>query len=641
MPFFHKYYCVFAFLLITYIADGQSFTSVRDWPMPAGDQSGLVSPGFKVVPAFFLEKLGTKTYLILKMEITLASPNNPVAPYSYRYMRQGKIYTDRDLGFVPFRPIGLSAATFSVRVQGPGVNKQISYEWFLGRNQIQEVPKDTRIESYAAHVQGLTHVYYHGTDAIDRAINDFEAAVRKKEEDAKRAEREKAEAEKKKAEDDQKKAETGKKRIEEGKNTVATGGKLASFDKDPQGNPSVKPTATPLAGNKTKSDQSFWSEKKQQKDSPIPDQPIHKNLPDFVRTTDGGYFHRGDDGKFREVTQQEYQDAKTAASSKSQKPVEPEQPTMTAEEVRNQVNKMFTDAEAQNKAITQRIEQKAEMWRQNYYYAEAVRNGKENLSALSSLNGSYQSVQELEAAFNRQYTSIRSEVQNLEQARNAKLSNAVNGSFNENNTERAIGQGMQLIGNLINSAKAAKEEREAREALRAERERQIAAINAAKIKARVGMRNQLLRSFPNGGTPLTTHKVSSPQVYMFAYITDITIFDKEQSVVSVSNVFLVQQYSDGTFPYKTSVLSKLRGYAPGEVIIVGYYAEKDKAEQMRNAFVNLAAKSELSVKAFTIKAPSSTATTATPGEGVDFWETGKKDSTIGKGANKKPDFWNN
>lgn len=649
-------------LFFIQFAQAQTFVSVRDWPMPAGDRSGLVTPGFKVVPNFFLEKLGTKTYLILKMDVTLASPRNPVAPYSYRYMREGKIYTDHDLGFDPFYPISLSSATFSVRVQGPGINKQISYESFLGRNQVGEVASDARLDSYAAHVQGLTSVAYRGTEAIERAITNYEAAVRKKQDDAKRAEKEKTDAEKKKLDDAKRNAELDKKKAEEDKkkadaektNPQATknsaandaersnigAAKLAPFNSYPKGDPSIKPTATPPSGNKARSDQSFWSEKKQEKGAPIPEQPNHKNLPDFVRTTDGGYFHRGTDGKFREVTQKEYQDAKTAAAAKSQKPVEPEQPTMTAEEVRSQVNKMFADAEARNNAITQRIEQKVEMWKQNYYYAEAVRNGKENLAALSSLNGTYNSVQELEAAFQQQSSSIRAEVQNLEQARNAKLSNAVNGTFNENSTERAIGQGMQLIGSIINSSKAAKEEREAREALKAERERQLAAIAAAKQKARIGMRNQLLRSFPNGGTPLTSHKVTLPEVYMFAYMTDMAAFNKEQSVVAVSNVFPVQQYSDGTFPYKTSVVSKLKGYAPGDVMLVGYYGEKDKAEQMRKTFMNLAAQSELTVKTFAMRTPPGTSA-ITSGVGGDFWETGKKDSTGVKKTAAKNDFWNN
>jgi hypothetical protein len=659
---------VLALLFFVQVARAQTFVSVRDWPMPAGYSSGLVTPGFKIVPNFFLEHLGSKTFLILKMEITLASPRNPVAPYSYRYMRGGKIYTDRDLGFDPFYPIGLSAATFSVRVQGPGVNKQISYEWFLGRNQVAEVPKDTRVESFAAHIQGLTSVGYHGTDAIDRAITNFEAAIKKKEEDARRAEREKTDAEKKKLEEQQKNAELEKKKIEDekkkaeaeknnpltgkngsGSNTNGSGGdgsntaaaKLAPFGSYPNGDPSIKPTATPNQGNNAKSGQSFWSEKKQDKGGPIPDQPIHKNLPDFVRTTDGGYFHRGADGKFREVTQQEYQDAKNAAAAKSQKAAEPEKPTLTAAEVRNEVNKMFADAEAQNRAINQQIEQKVEMWKQNYYYAEAIRNGKQNLAALSSLDGSYNSVQELEAAFYRQSNSIRAEVQNLEQARNAKLSNAVNGNFNGSSTERAIGQSVQLIGSIINSSKAAKEEKEAREALRIERERQLAEIAAAKQKARIDMRNQLLRSFPPGGTPLTSHKVVLPEVYMFAYITDLSAFDKEKSAVAVSNVFSVQQYSDGTFPYKTSVVSKLKGYAPGEVMLVGYYGEKDKADQMRKTFVTLAGQSELSVKTFAIKAPPGTST-ASSGANGDFWETGgKKNAADEKKTTKKSDFWNN
>ena len=155
----------------------------------------------------------------------------------------------------------------------------------------------------------------------------------------------------------------------------------------------------------------------------------------------------------------------------------------------------------------------------------------------------------------------------------------------------------------------------------------------------------LCQSFPNGGTPLSSHKVTLPEVYVFAYVNDKATINNEQALVSLSNVFPVQQYSDGTYPYKTSVLNKLKGYAPGEITLVGYYGDKARAEEMRNAFINLAAKSELAVKPFTVRTvPGSTSPGAKSGIG-DFWETGKKPATkpndTQEAEKKKDSFWDN
>lgn len=404
-------------------------------------------------------------------------------------------------------------------------------------------------------------------------------------------------------------------------------------------------------GNKTAEDD-FWSNKSSSKTTTtgtagnvVPDQASHKNLPDFVRTTDGGYFQRGADGKFRQVSADEYQQAKKqVADSKAQAQKEPEQPKITPQEFGAQASKNFRDQVAQNNAIYENIDRKFDMYKQNFYHAQAIQSGKENLAGLSRLEGNYSSVQELEAEFNQKYNSIRGEVNNLEQARNSQLNNAVTSTFNGNSTEQAIGQGMQLIGSMINNAQAAKERKEAQAALKLERDRQLAAMVASKTRARIELRSKLVQSFPDGGTPLSSHKVTLPEVYVFAYVNDKATFSNEQALVSLSNVFPVQQYSDGTYPYKTTILNKLKGYAPGEITLVGYYGDKTRAEEMRNAFINLAAKSELAVKPFTVKTLPGSTSTGSKGSTGDFWETGKKEQGSPP-KDKKPvksdDYWNN
>lgn len=392
-------------------------------------------------------------------------------------------------------------------------------------------------------------------------------------------------------------------------------------------------------GNKT-ADDDFWSNKKTSSAG-------NSDLHDIAMSPDGKYYRKGANDKYEEIGQDDYYRLKKQKGE--------EKATLTAVEqkakkeadqkaVDNIMVKIKKD-QAANDQIFKDIDRKFDMYKQNFYYAQAVQSGKENLSGLSRLEGNYSSVEELEAEFNQKYSSIRGEVNNIEQARNSQLNNAVNGTFNGNSTEQAIGQGIQLVGNMINSAQAAKERKQAQAALKLQRDQQLAAMEAAKTRARIELRTKLVQSFPNGGTPLSSHKVTLPEVYVFAYINDMATINNEQALVSLSNVFPVQQYSDGTYPYKTTVLSKLKGYAQGEITLVGYYGDKARAEEMRNAFINLATKSELTVKPFTVKTVPGSTSLGSKGVTGDFWETGKKPVTKpngNKGAEKKKDtFWDN
>lgn len=588
--------------------------------MPPGNSTGLTAPGFKIVPNFEFLNLGSEKHVILKMKVDMGmARGGNAAPFSFRFTHMGKVYTDQDLGFDPFAPIRLNTATFTVLVQGANnMSQRIKYVSGVGQYDLGIVSKNALLSEYAAHVLNLDNIDYEGTENIIRAINQLEAERKKKTMAQNQPER---------------KSEN---------NPVKTNApdQSTTIIKTETGNQNSKPTV-----NNTGKDD-FWSEKKTKtpetgsdKDKIIPDQPSHKKLPDFIRTTDGGYYHRGADGKIREVTAEEYQKAKAAVSAKNTTPIAEEQ-KMTAAEVKNAVDKMFSDARARDEAVTARINQFSQAMQQNYYYSEAIRNGKQNLAELSSLSGNFNSIAELKAEFNQKYSSIRGEVQNLEQARNAKLGNAADANFNGSGTEQAIGQGIKLIGGLLNSAKASKEEKEAKEALRAERERQAAALKAAKIKARNELRNQLMKSFPNGGTPLTAHKINLPAVYMFGYVIDPLTISNETADVLVSNVFPVNQYSDGSYPLKTVVANKLKGVGRGDVVLVGFYGDKTAAEQMRNAFINLAQKSELTTRTVMLKTVAANTTSAAGGS-TDFWENGQKTKTATDTAKKKTDFWNN
>jgi len=605
-------------LILCSFLNAQTFSSVTDWHMPPGHTTGLTRPGFKIVPNLSFVNYGTEKHLVLKLDIEMGTARNPVGPFSFRYTYRGKEYTDNELGFDPFTSIRLGNCEFMVLVQGPNFSKRQKYVYQI-QEDFGQVPKDALLITYSVRIESLENIYYRGTENIEKVILELQSNDRKKALSV-----------------DQAKVQQNTSLDISNSTTKKPNNDIASINNTPK-------QATQTVAPK----EDFWSEKKTAAssnqssgdDKVIPLNPNQKNLPDFIRTTNGGYYHRGADGRFREVTEEAYQQAKKAAAN-SNSTIIPEEKKMTADEVSATLNKMFADDRDRNAAIDAKVNQFSQAMQQNFYYAEAIRNGKQNLAEMSTLSGNYNSIAELEAAFNQKYSSIRSEVQGIEQSRNAILNNAVNNNFNGSSTEQSIGQGVALIGSFFNSVKASKEEREAKEALRAERQRQEKALIAAKQKARMDLRNQLLKTFPSGGTPLTAHKITLAQVYMFSYIVDTTILNNAISEVSVSNVFPVAQYSDGSYPLRTVVSDKLKGIAHGEVRLVGFYADKNAAEQMRNSFINLAQKSELGIKQVTVKSTvgNNSGSTATKN---DFWETGKKNNLLTDTTKKKTDFWNN
>jgi hypothetical protein len=487
----------------------------------------------------------------------------------------------------------------------------VRYETNIGHIEIGFVPKDALLTYYAAHVQGLEDVNYRGVENIEKAIIQLEDNRRKKTQ-----------------------AQTDPK--------TQTENKTANKPESPVAKPE-QGTPKPVIDNSAKGN--FWNEKKtvdnsanagNSKTNTTP--PDRAKPADFVSTVDGKYYQKGKDGKFKQITSEEYQNGRDGLGKSITDA--PSEKKVTPEEAKASVDKGFADARARDEALTAKINQFSQAWQQNFYYAEAIRNGKQNLAELSTLSGDYNSVEQLKADFNQKYSSIHGQVQELEEARNDRLNNAVNYNLNGNTTERAIGQGVQLIGGIINSAKAKKEEKEAKAALEAARKSQEAEILAAKQKARTDLRNLLLKSFPNGGTPLTAHKISAPQVYLFGYIVDKSLLNSEKAEVTLSNIFPIVQYSDGTFPLKTVVANKLKGLGRGDIVLVGFYADKISADQMRTAFIRMAQQSELGVRTIALKSVGSSNASATS-LSQDFWENGKKERQVTDSTKKKDSFWNN
>lgn len=517
--------------------------SARQWPMSEDNQYGLVEPGFRLEYYIRLESLGDKKYTVyLEMDFQLATATDPNPVFWYRYMKDGEVFTDHQIGPNPFRSIQLSGASFEVKVYCSGqIDKKVKINSHIGHAIVGEVPNTIKASEFFVSVEKLIEVHYKGTEAIHKAIDGYRQEAKKKELEKQQAAKE------------------------------------AASKKNSQVRPSDSP---PINSADDSATDNFWT-----------DDTMKNNAE--------------------------------------------EEPSITLDQINANIQKTVDDHNNYWNTINTNIERSKEMWRQNYYYAEAVRNGKQNLSDLQKLDGNYASIQQLEADFVRKYNSINTEVRNLEQTRNAQVSNAVGGTFNSNPTEQAIGETMVLVGAFANSIQADKERKEAQETLRLERERQVKALDEAKKKARSDLRNNFLASYPDGGTPLEAHEVSESTVFLFAYIMDKSTISYESSTVYVTNVFQVDKYSDGTFPYKTSVLSKVTGMTKGEIVLIGYYTEENKAQGMRNSLIAMANKSELKVQELELKQIDANINTS-----EDFWETGKS-TTPAKAPPKKDSFWDN
>lgn len=612
-------------IILIYLISFQSFSQndkdYREYPMipcyytlPI-NYNGLSETSFKVYPKIRLERWSDKSDIIFSMDCVPATANSPTPYFKYSYNFGGKQYGELSVGFDPFKVIVPENIRFEVTVTYGSKSWTKNDVGEVGTTIMASIEKDAKVSEIFVRVKVVGIVFFTGNKLIEDKIQKILANENAKKDynnlitrannlfNAKNwfdAKKNYQLASNLFPSESYPKSQIAK--IEDEENRV----KVVEENRIKQEDARVKESKTANATNSSiqpqnstaNEDNSFWTEKPVPKREAIPDQPLHKNLPDFVRTTDGGYFYREKDGKFREVTMDEYNAARTKANASKAQDINA--PEVTRAEVKT-VEDIFKEAEVRNQEINALVNRKVEAWQQSFYHAEAIRNSKQKLANLRVLSGDYESIEQLKAEFNEKFNAISEEVKQLEASRNSNINNAVNANFYGNSTEVAIGQGIQLIGSIVNSAKANKEEREAKEALIRAKEEQKAEFKKKKKQYQISLRKNLLTSFPDGGTPLTGHKITSPEVYMFTYIIDLNTLEAEILDVSVSNVFTVRQYSDGTFPYKTSLKSKLSGYAKGDIIMVGFYLDKQNAEQMQKTFINLAKKSNYNVKTILIK----------------------------------------
>jgi hypothetical protein len=184
--------------------------------------------------------------------------------------------------------------------------------------------------------------------------------------------------------------------------------------------------------------------------------------------------------------------------------------------------------------------------------------------------------------------------------------------------------------------KREREEREERERLAREAEAERLRLEAEHLDYITGQRLILFEQFEDGRLPLSSDKIKGNEVWYFAWRGN------PGKTVYITGVFPVARYSDGSFPYKNTVLKELDAAGgTGEITVVGWFATRNDAQRSLNSFLTTAKNGEVNVKNITYKGKSqSTDNTATS---TDFWETGnavkKQPDKTDSSKIKKDDYW--
>lgn len=265
---------------------------------------------------------------------------------------------------------------------------------------------------------------------------------------------------------------------------------------------------------------------------------------------------------------------------------------------------------------------------ESYYAAQNTEKAKQNLRSNSTLSGNYNSLEEIEAEFNQKYNTINSDVEQLRQAQNQELMtnyNNMNTAYSGNSKMQAAGAVVTGVAYLVNESAAEREKKEAEERLEKQKREAEAKLLSKKITMRLTLRQTVLAEFSDGGVPLSSHKVEVKELYFFAYIFDEKTIHINTPVIQLSNVFPVAKYSDGSWPFKTSLVNEIsKSSQGGKTTLVGYYTTKELAEQNYASFKRMAEKSEFVIENFNYKGKPSK---AGAGAETDFWGNSSNGNT--------------
>ncbi|MBO9153591.1 hypothetical protein ACFOTA_15325 [Chitinophaga sp. GCM10012297] len=359
---------------------------------------------------------------------------------------------------------------------------------------------------------------------------------------------------------------------------------------------------------------------------------------------EGNYYVKDNSGNYYKTSKEHFDRVKNDYNEQRNKPARDAylaQKAQNERELMGRLDSTMNSFTNHMNAQRQKDERDGELAASSFYARRAVTEARSGMQELSHLEGTFESLEELENAFSQQYAAISGQREQMASASRNHNAAAMDYAFKDANANVAAFKGAATaVSNWATDAAAARRAREAREQLARERAAEERRIRERKWQALLTLRKGLLKNFPEGGVPLSSHKVTADNLYFFGYVMDSAAVTEQRPTMLISNVYRIQRYGDGSWPFKNSILSELKkaSGAQKNIVMVGYYTDENQAVKMQEAFVSIAAKSEMNTQTFTYKGKKSSGS----GGNANFWGTGKEDKATqpaGKTVKNEDDFW--
>lgn len=189
----------------------------------------------------------------------------------------------------------------------------------------------------------------------------------------------------------------------------------------------------------------------------------------YVRTTDGGYWWQGADGKNRQVSAAEYNAPRDREAETRRQGAAEE----TAKKNEETSQRFFADQQRrqeERERTNQAVDRIQKGFAQSFYIAEAAGSARENIRSLSKMDGNYESSEELEADYDRRMRALDQEISNLEAAERQGVEAAKEMFYGGGSeTDRAVGNLVGMLATMANNADREAKKREAQARLNEQR----------------------------------------------------------------------------------------------------------------------------------------------------------------------------
>lgn len=306
---------------------------------------------------------------------------------------------------------------------------------------------------------------------------------------------------------------------------------------------------------------------------------------------------------------------------------------------RHAANKIYKQMELKEIERQQRDAAFKQNWDNVSTSFYAMSMAKEGLRDASSLGSGFSNIEELNAAYRqklRQISAMGSQMQAASTQGAQAYTNIVGRGANGYDYSGALG----AIGGIAAAIGANKAEKDAREELKRQRAAEEAKIKEAQFKALTAIRTEIGKMFTEGGMPLSTHKITAPVLYVFAYSSKKAEWNKNQNIpMSISNVIPVYRYSDGTYPYTSNVKRTFESAGIENPVLIGYFTHQAEAENYRSSLLDVAPNAKFTVNEVEVKVKEQTGNTANNSSDVDFWGTKTEAKKQISTQNTETDFW--